>query len=61
MKKTLEDFERTFYLAVGNLKHENIGDFIVEEKELLRKRYMEEITHEEFIKKVLELIEIDKA
>jgi len=51
MKKTLEDFERSFYLAAGNLKHENMGDFTDEEKELLRQRYMEERTQEEFIEK----------
>lgn len=61
MKKTLEDFERTFYLATGNLKHENMGDFTEEGKELCRQRYMEEITHEEFIEKVLELVNSGKA
>lgn len=55
MKRSLEEFEKSFNLAIGNMKHENMGEFTEKEKELLELKYMKKITEEEFIKRVIEL------
>lgn len=54
MNRNNESFKKDFEAASGNMIHEGMkcND---EEKELIRLKYLDEITEEEFIKRVLEL------
>lgn len=54
MNRNNESFKKDFEAASGNMIHEGMkcND---EEKELIRLKYLGEITEEEFIKRVLDL------
>lgn len=56
MKNINELFEKDFKMAEGNIIHEGMK-CTEEEKELIRLKYLNLISEEEFIKRVLELAE----
>jgi len=56
MEKNNESFEEDFKMASGNMTHEGMK-CTEEEKELIRLKYFNLLSDEEFIKRVLELAE----
>lgn len=58
MVRNEKSFEKDFNSATGNLIHEGMR-CTEDEKELIKLRYLRKITEEEFIKKTLEIAEVE--
>lgn len=54
MKRSNESFERSFRMPEGNIKHEGMK-CTEEEKELIKLRYLDLISKDGFIEKILKL------